>query len=119
MKEANLAGEADKPSRVFTLIPGTEVLEAVKTPEGAQALYEDICRALGIAPKQQPARGEASGEQNAYEEACRLLGYAAVPLPERRSRRLVIELVAEITKNGTTPMDRVLANVRRSSRSLL
>lgn len=36
---------------LMTLIPGKDALEAVKTPEGAQALYEDICRALGITPK--------------------------------------------------------------------
>jgi hypothetical protein len=44
------AGAGDKPSKVFTLVSGKEALEAVKTPEGAQALYEDICRALGITP---------------------------------------------------------------------
>jgi hypothetical protein len=44
---------------VFTLVSGKEALEAVKTPEGARALYEDICRALGITPNP-PASPTAS-----------------------------------------------------------
>lgn len=44
-------GKTDKPDRVFTLIPGKDALEAIKTREGAQALYERMCAALGIEPK--------------------------------------------------------------------
>ena len=44
-----MADKKDKSGFVFTLVPGTDALEAIKTPEGARALYENIC-APRIAP---------------------------------------------------------------------
>ena len=48
-----------------------------------------------------------------YAEACRLLGFIALPLLDKSSRRLVVELVVEIIENGIKPVDPVLANVYR------
>ena len=49
-KQGMPANAGGRPTKVFTLVSGKEALEAVKTPEGSRALYEDICRALGITP---------------------------------------------------------------------
>lgn len=49
-KQGMSASAGEEPTKVFTLVSGKEALEAVEKPEGAQALYEDICRALGMTP---------------------------------------------------------------------
>ena len=50
-----MAGEKDKPNSAFTLIPGSEALKACEPPEGAKALWEQICATLGIEPKDENA----------------------------------------------------------------
>ena len=60
-----MAGKKDKPS-TFTLTPGSEALKACETPEGAKALWEQLCETLGIEPKDEnattaPAEAEEGG----------------------------------------------------------
>jgi hypothetical protein len=42
--------EEDKHTPSLILIPGKAALEAAETDEGLDALYEEICTALGLEP---------------------------------------------------------------------
>lgn len=48
---------------VMTAVPGADALDAIQTDEGAQALYEDICQALGIEPASEDEPQEAAAEE--------------------------------------------------------
>jgi hypothetical protein len=62
-----------KPNKVFTLIPGKEAVEALDDPEKLQAIYEQICEALGIEPEPEEAAAPSDDDE---QDDCRRGGGA-------------------------------------------